>query len=279
MGHLTLPLAHLFNFGISAQDRSRIRRFLQMPKSTEKSDKSIALFKRYYDAMIIHGDPKLVRIEESFPPIAGLIKRAHYTGLVTPHNGEPIAPAPAERFDVIVSGGGGAIGYKVLAAAIAAKPLSSYAEKKWLALAGPRMPQAEFERLTHLAKTADVRLERYRANLVGLMRGAQVSVQRAGYNTIADLLVARCPGVLVPDADGGQMEQSLRAEKLAKLNCAVVVPEDQLDPAILATAIDRVVALPKQSTGLNLNGAFEAAEQICTLWRAAQVAEHPRELG
>ena len=141
------------------------------------------------------------------------------------------------------------------------------------------MPDAQFERLTHLATSAGVRLERYRDNLVGLMRRARVSVQRAGYNTVADLLVARCPGVLVPDAGGGQMEQSLRAEKLAALNCAVVVPEDQLEPTVLATAIDRAAAMPEHTTRLNLNGACEAAEKICTLWRAAQAAQHPREPG
>ncbi len=256
-----------------------LRDILQMPKSTEKSDKSIALFQRYYDAMIVHGDPDLVRIEESFPPLAGLIEQAHYTGLVAPVDQNPAVRPATDRFDVIVSGGGGAIGYQVLAAAIAAKPLSAQAEKRWLALAGPRMPEGDYERLARQAEANGVPLERYRDNLVGLMHGAQVSVQRAGYNTIADLLVARCPGVLVPDAGGGQMEQPLRAEKLAALNCAVVVPEDRLDPTALAVAIDRAVALPQRSTEFNLDGAAGAAEKICALWRDTQGAQHPRELG
>ena len=256
-----------------------LRDILQMPKSTEKSDKSMELFQRYYDAMIIHGDPNLVRIEESFPPLAGMIERAHSTGLVAPVDRESVVQPATDKFDVLVSGGGGAIGYQVLAAAIAAKPLSAQAEKRWLALAGPRMSVGDYERLAQQADANGVRLERYRDDLVGLMRDAQVSIQRAGYNTIADLLVARCPGVLVPDAGGGQMEQPLRAEKLAALNCAVVVPEERLDPTALAAAIDRAVALPERSTEFNLDGAAEAAEKICLLWRDTQVAQHSRELG
>lgn len=256
-----------------------LRDILQMPKTTEKSDKSVELFQRYYDAMIIHGDPNLVRIEESFPPLAGLIGQAHYTGLVAPVDREPVARPATDMFDVLVSGGGGAIGYQVLAAAIAAKPLSAQAGKRWLALAGPRMSDDDYTRLAQQAEANGVHLERYRDDLVGLMRGAQVSVQRAGYNTIADLLVARCPGVLVPDAGGGQMEQPLRAEKLAALNCAVVVPEERLDPTTLAAAIDRAVALPQRSTEFNLDGAAQAAEKICALWRDAQVVQNARELG
>ena len=75
-----------------------------------------------------------------------------------------------------------------------------------------------------------MRLERYREGLTDLMRRAQLSIQRAGYNTIADLLIAGCRGVLVPDAAAGQREQPLRAEKLEALDRAVVVPEVSLAP-------------------------------------------------
>lgn len=247
-----------------------LRDILQMPKTAQKADKSIALFEQYYDAMLVHGDPELVRIEESFPPLSHLLEQAHYTGIVAP--GRPAEPADpdVECFDVIVSGGGGAIGYAVIAAAIAAKPISRLADGRWLALAGPRMAQEDFDRLSVLASTNDVRLERYREGLTGLMARAQLSIQRAGYNTVADLLVAGCRGVLVPDAAGGQMEQPLRAEKLAAHDRVVVVDEVDLSPESMAEAIDHAVLMQPSDVPLNLDGAAGSADLLCALFRQHQ---------
>lgn len=250
-----------------------LRDILQMPKSSAKAEKSIALFERYYDCMLVHGDKELVRIEESFPPLSHLLDLAHYTGIVAPGGPTEEIDAAGEPFDVIVSAGGGAIGYDVLAAAIAAKPMSRMAAGRWLALTGPRMTSANFDRLSMQATANNVRLERYRDDLTGLMARAQLSVQRAGYNTVADLLVAGCRGVLVPDAAGGQMEQPLRAQKLAALDRIVVVEENDLSPQHMADAIDRALTGEPANVTFNLDGAAMAADRLCTLLRAYQRAQ------
>ncbi|MFT5508523.1 MAG: putative glycosyltransferase [Hyphomicrobiaceae bacterium] len=248
-----------------------LRDILQMPKTVEKAEKSIQLFEQFYDHMLVHGDPNLVRVEESFPPLAGCLEQAHYTGIVAPEEDVSFGRQD-ETFDVIVSGGGGAIGYDVLAAAIAAKPFSALSKGAWLALAGPRMTEADFTKLATLAGTHDVQLERYRDGLTDLMAHAQISIQRAGYNTIADMLIAGCRGVLVPDADGGQMEQPLRAAKVAELGRAVVVREDELSASTLAAGIDRAMAMPATKLELNFDGATRSAEIICDLYRSYQGA-------
>lgn len=248
-----------------------LRDILQMPKAADKAETSIRLFERYYDHMLIHGDPALVRIEESFPPLAGLLGQAHYTGIVAP----PLSPPEAgeETFDVLVSGGGGAIGYDVLATAIAAKPDSSLAGERWLALAGPRMASADFGRLAERARQNAVRLERYHDNLGGLMLRARLSIQRAGYNTAADLLIAGCRAVLVPDAASGQREQPLRAEKLAAVGHAILLPEAQLSPHAMAAAIERAMELAPERTSWDINGAARSAEIICSLFRDYKLAQ------
>lgn len=254
-----------------------LRDILQMPKSADKAEMSARMFERYYDAMLIHGDPDMVRIEESFPPTKTFLAQAHYTGIVAPAR-RPLG-ADDEPFDVLVSAGGGAIGFDVLAAAIAAKPVCCLADDRWLALAGPRMPSDEFERLSELARQNAVRLERYHDNLGGLMMQAKLSIQRAGYNTAADLMVAGCRSVLVPDAASGQREQPLRAEKLAALGRAVVLPETELTPSAMAAAIDRAMELEPQGTSLQLDGAARSAEIICRLVRDHQLAQNAIELG
>ena len=256
-----------------------LRDILQMPKRESKWRASVALFERYYDHMLVHGDPALVRIEESFPPLAHLLDRAHYTGLVAPDMAVDGADGdePRETFDVIVSAGGGAIAHPVLSAAIEAKPHSVMAGASWLALAGPRMPELEYAALASAAADAGVRLERYRDGLAGLISRAQLSIQRAGYNTVADLSRTACRAVLVPDADDNQTEQPLRAAKLAALGRAVVVAEATLDAATMAAAIDQAMARQPETLALDLDGANAAAGIIRALWAAHQIAQDTTE--
>src|SRR6056297_2049316 len=240
-----------------------LRDILQMPKSADKAAKSAALFARYYDAMLIHGDPRLVRVEESFPPLRPFLDRGHYTGLVLP----PVkaVAAPVGACDVVVSAGGGAIAAQVIETAIRAKPATRLADAKWLALAGPRMADDEFHRLTDLARTYGVGLERFRDDLAGLLRGARVSIQRAGYNSVADLLVSGRPAVLVPDSAENQMEQPLRASKLAAMGRAVVVDEEALSETTMALAVHRAVDLRPGPVDLATNGAARSAEIVFEL--------------
>ena len=249
------------------------RDILQMPKKREKSDRSISRFEQFYDHMLIHGDPTFMTIEESFPPIAPLLHRATYTGLVVP---EPPAPLGNDQthFEVLVSGGGGAIAFDVLKHAMQAKAKTALSAARWLALTGPRMPEEQFRKLQTIAKDNDVRLERYMPDLAALMAGARLSVQRAGYNTIADLLMARCRGVLVPDADNNQMEQPRRAERLASLGHAVVVREDQLTTEAMAHAMDQALQLQPPDLNLDVNGAQHSADVIAELWKVHHQPPH-----
>ncbi len=53
------------------------------------------------------------------------------------------------------------------------------------------------------------------------MAQADVSVSQAGYNTVADMLVARCRAVLIPYAQDGETEQSDRAGLLEARGAAL----------------------------------------------------------
>jgi predicted glycosyltransferase len=246
-----------------------LRDILQMPKRAEKSDLSVAMFAKYYDHMLVHGDPSLVRIEDSFPPLTPFINCAHYTGMVAP---EPASAAPTkqEAFDVIVSAGGGAAAFEVLQAAIGAKCQSRLADASWLALAGPRMADDAFVKLSSLASSAKVKLERHRSDLAGLMAQAKLSIQRAGYNTVSDLMRTDCRAILIPDAANRQTEQTLRAEKLAQLGRASVVHETELFADRLARAIDDAMATEPVALSLNLDGAARTAEIVSELFAAHQ---------
>ena len=227
----------------------------------------------HLDEILVHGDPAFARLEETFAPAADGTVPVTYTGYVVP--GRPAAvTVPLEaRQGVLVASGSGDVGRDLLAAAIAARPLSAHAALSWRLLAGPGMSGDAFEALVADGRRAGVVVERHRRDYGDLLSRARVSVSQAGYNTVQDVLAARTPAVLVPFAAAGETEQAMRAERLAARGMAEVVAERELAPAALAAAIDRAAArgLPPPSP-FATDGAECSAARILALARDADRA-------
>src|SRR5262249_6330655 len=100
----------------------------------------------------------------------------------------------------------------------------------------------------------------------GLLAKARLSVSQAGYNTVCDLLRARCRAVLVPFAEGGETEQTDRAGRLGKLGFARVGGEDRLSPESLMEAM--LDAPEPPSHLLDLDGARKTAKLLADRFAA-----------
>ncbi|WP_374632419.1 glycosyltransferase family protein [Paracoccus sp. (in: a-proteobacteria)] len=238
---------------------SSVRDILQANRKPGRDQETVAALADF-DAVLMHGDPSFARIEESFPLAGQIADKVHYTGLVAP----PPPPPATEGHDIIVSAGGGAVGADLIRAAIAARTLLPE-DLDWCVLTGPNLPQSEYDTIAAMAGPR-LSVTRFRKDLAGLMAGARVSVSQAGYNTVCDMLVAGCQSVLVPYAAGGETEQSLRAEKLAALGLASVLPEDGLTAAAMAEAIRAALARHDQPRpALRLDGAEATARRLAEL--------------
>ncbi|TMV55185.1 glycosyl transferase, partial [Thioclava sp. BHET1] len=115
-----------------------IRDILQARAKPGRDAESLALIEAFYDAVLVHGDPGFVRLEETFPLADRIAGRIRYTGLVVP---EPVAPA-AERVDITVSAGGGAVGRALIGAAAEAARLLDPG-LRWRLVTGPNLPQTD----------------------------------------------------------------------------------------------------------------------------------------
>jgi predicted glycosyltransferase len=269
---LRFELLPLLERAASRPDRpliaASIRDILQRNQKPGRDVETVDLVAQFFDLVLVHGDPAIARLEESFPLAAAFADKIAYTGLVAP---DP-QPAPAERHAVIVSAGGGAVGFKLLAAALAARPLSALRDASWLVVTGPNMPAGNRAALERLAGPG-VTLAGFVPDLAARFGAARLSISQAGYNTTADLLVAGCPAVLVPFAEDGETEQNQRAMMMAERRLAVSLPEAVPAPAAMAAAIDQALALPPRDARLALDGAATTARLLMERLGAQHHAE------
>jgi predicted glycosyltransferase len=219
------------------------------------------------DAVLVHGDPNLVPLSASFSAAREISGKIQYTGYVLgiePDSTEFLAlnPSPPAHGEILVSAGGGAVGAPLLRAALAARPLTSVAQRPWRLIAGPNLPQADYAQLA-AGLPAGVTLERFRSDFQERLRHCHLSLSQAGYNTILDVLQAGVRAVVVPFAAGGETEQALRARVLAERGLVHVAEPDDLSGPALAAAIERALAAPApERLSLAFDGARQAAERV-----------------
>ena len=241
-----------------------VRDILQA-RSPERMSETIDLLHRYFDVVLVHGDPDFVRLEESFPPAAELQSLMRYTGYVAPTVAD--SGLDAGTREVIVSCGGGAVGTTLLKTATSAQPFSRHADLIWRILVGPNVSIEAFKAL-QAHETDTIVIERNREDFHVLLKNCAVSVSQAGYNTVVDVLKAGALPVLVPFEGHGETEQTLRAKKLEQRGLASFITESELSAQNLAAAVDQGVEKGRRGPhGLRMDGATACARMLVQLCR------------
>ncbi|MCP5281491.1 MAG: glycosyl transferase family 28 [Rhodoferax sp.] len=248
---------------------SSVRDVLGGSRDPERQGRMLAYFERYFDHLLVHGDPALLPFERTFAPANRIGTRLHYTGYV-------VAPVPTAQAgagvgapgqgEVLVSAGGGAVGRGLLEAAIRARPLTALAALRWRVLVGAAMGPSACDALRKLAQQCagdGIIVEPNRTDFSALLGRCRLSVSQAGYNTVMETLQAGARAVMVPFAGGAETEQGLRAQVLAEQHWIDIVEESALTPQTLAEAINRAAARPPLQAGaIRLDGAETSARLI-----------------
>jgi predicted glycosyltransferase len=246
-----------------------LRDIVIAPQDAKRCKEIVSRVRADFDFVLVHGDPIFIPLEASFPLASEIADRLIYTGYV----GNSIEPNQTEEADevvgtgeVIVSAGGGAVGGALLSIAIETRRRGCLAGLKWRVLAGPNLPEADFEALISSLPEGVV-LERFRQEFPQMLRRCRLSVSQAGYNTVLDILDARAAAVVVPFATQRETEQSLRAERLAARGVLELVHESELSTERLAEAIDRVIEREPGSVEIDTRGAQSTAAVITQMIR------------
>lgn len=229
---------------------SSVRDVLQRPRKDARAVAMVERARAHYDAVIVHGDPSVLRLELSFAETGALASRCLYTGYIC----ADIPPRTGLRREILVSAGGGAAGGGLIAAALEARALCRAADAPWTFVTGPlAAAPAPVEGVSIVRSLPD-----FRARLAN----AAVSISQAGYNTLMETVKARTPAIVVPFETDREQEQVTRARAFADLGLVRLMRAKLLDPAALARLVDATAGSVPPTAKIDFDGGAGTVRAI-----------------
>ncbi len=241
----------------------------------------ITTLNRCFDGLLVHADPALVRLEETFSRVDEIAVPVVYTGFIT---SKPPAQArqriresagiPGDARLIVASAGGGKVGGALLQAAADSFPLLD--SNTWLCIfTGPFMDPGVFQSLESRAAAESfhfdpqtgssvhsrLRVASFTPDFLSWLAAADLSVSMAGYNTCMNLMAARVPSLVWPFAQN--REQRLRAERLTRFGGLDLLEDADLEPERLAGLMKgRLLHRKRPDPRLDLEGAANTARWL-----------------
>jgi predicted glycosyltransferase len=228
----------------------------------------IQILNRHFDALLVHGDPCLLKLDETFSRIREINIPLVYTGFVAPKPEPGARPRLRKKLGisgsdilVVTSAGSGAVGAPLLEAVISAFAHLNPARNQHLyVFTGPFIRPDEFERLKRLAGK-NIQVSRFTPDFLSYLAAADLSVSMAGYNTCMNILATQVPALVWPFPQN--REQRLRSERLARLGLLEVLDEKDLSPPRLTRMMEQKLARKTVSRFCaDLDGARNTAEWL-----------------
>lgn len=218
----------------------------------------------YFDAVLVHGDFQLSRLEDHFPWGDDIGIPVVYTGFVSEKFEDVSRPERAPDRYVLVSAGGGVEGFGLVAPCIEAwKQLDrddALDGREMVIFAGAFIDETHFDALRELCDDGPFRIERFTPNFLAWMKYADLSISRAGYNTCMNVLETQVPSILMPSI--AMDDQEFRAQKLMGLGIAQVIHPDQLGAGKMAKAIAEMLESSVPEHHLSMDGAVHTRKFI-----------------
>jgi predicted glycosyltransferase len=230
--------------------------------------RAVNTLNRYFDAVLVHADPNLAQINETFNRFDEIKIPVVYTGYIArrpaPDAGEKMRRQLQIGRDeslILASAGGGNVGAPLLGAVICAFDRLREKHRLYLKVfTGPYVDPGEFNRLKRLAGN-NVEINKFSPDFLAYMAAADLSVSMGGYNTTMNILATGVSALVWPFPQN--REQRMRAARLEEMGILKVVDDEDLDPDRLAGMMARgLSAAERLPVKIDLNGAANTAAWI-----------------
>jgi len=230
--------------------------------------RAVATLNSYFDAVLVHADPNLVQLHETFFRFDKITIPVVYTGYIAQQPGPRARESIRNRLGIVrddvlivASAGGGSVGNPLLESVIQAFNRLKIKNAKYLQVfTGPFFDPGSFLHLRDLAGDG-VCIEKFVPDFLSYLAAADLSVSMGGYNTTMNILAAGVPALIWPFSEN--QEQRLRAERLASCAALRVLNDQDLVPDRLAGVMEMMISQPSRgAVQINLDGAENTAKWI-----------------
>ena len=242
---------------------------VEKENAASHEERVVKVLNRHFDTVLVHSDPGFLKLDATFSRRGDISIPVVYTGFVTP---KPV-PGSGQNLRtrlgigdsdcfVVASAGGGKVGGEVLAAAV--KAFAQLPGNCRLQIfTGPLLDDESFFELKFF-EGPSIRVDRFTPDFLSFLDAADLSVSMAGYNTSMNIMAAGTPALVWPFAQN--VEQRLRAERLARLGGMQILSDKDLDPERLAGLMTRMLKEKTRSAGaIDLDGAEKTAAWMAEL--------------
>ncbi len=215
----------------------------------------------FYDRVLIYGSPEVFDPRIEYPIPSELQGKVEFVGYVVRDGASRTSRAlPSLRPQVLVTVGGGEDGDSRIRAYFDALELAPPTWDTTLLL-GPLMDAECARALKRRGRLADsVTVHTFHADLPRLIAESDAVVGMAGYNSVAEIMQARVPAVLLPRT-APRREQAIRAQRLAALELVRTLEVPR--PETLRRALETALAeRAPRGARPNLNGR-EGVVRVC----------------
>ncbi len=228
--------------------------------------RAVQTLNTFFDGVLVHADPDIITLSETFGHVAEILVPLRYTGFVAKRGAggggnrirQQLHLGASDKL-IVASIGGGNVGSELLQAVIRAFALRPWPNAHLQLFTGPYCDDLNYRMLADRGRE-NIRVERFTDRFPEWLATADLSISMAGYNTCMNLLQAGIPALVHPYKQN--REQRLRAERLGRKAPIAVLGEDDLAPDHLADRMHRQLACPRLKTAVNLNGALETVRQL-----------------
>ena len=240
---------------------SSVRDIVVTKQNQQRHEEKVCrLINKYFDLLLIHGDPNFVKLDLSFSRVNDLNCPVHYTGYVVqpiPKKLQIILDEPT----ILVSVGGGRFGHDLLECVARTAPiLKDKIPHHIQVFTGAFSPDEVLTKLQEITKDLDnITCDRYTTNLLDYMQQADLSISMGGYNTTMNILSTGIKAMMMAFQGNNDKEQETRLKKLDSLGRVKMIQPEDLQPEKFAQKIiDRLEQTPSNLT-LNLKGVENAS--------------------
>ncbi len=229
----------------------------------------IEALNKWFDAVLIHSDPGLVRLSSTFSRTDQIRIPIEYTGFVTPLPDKNKANQIRNELGIsksmrliVASVGGGSVGAKLLDSIInVCSKVLNEGNIKLLVLTGPYMDKKNCDNFYTFVND-NISVKPFVEDFVSYLASADLSISMGGYNTCMNIVAADIPALIWPFHQNH--EQKMRVEKLIPYADVGLLEDKDLELENFSKLIQLKLSSKKRLAKkvLNIDGAERCLEWV-----------------